>query len=71
MLYKDQLVLIGAINGVGASLRKNVGRSYRAGIELGAGYQFSEKFNALLNATFSQNKTKIISFSFQKPKPKI
>ncbi|AQX08635.1 TonB-dependent receptor [Elizabethkingia ursingii] len=58
MLYKDQLVLIGAINGVGASLRKNVGRSYRAGIELGAGYQFSEKFNALLNATFSQNKNK-------------
>ena len=58
MLYKDQLVLIGAINGVGASLRKNVGRSYRAGIELGAGYQFSEKFNVLLNATFSQNKNK-------------
>ncbi len=58
MLYKDQLVLSGAINNVGAPLRQNVGKSYRAGIEVGAGYSFTEKFNVLMNATFSQNKNK-------------
>jgi iron complex outermembrane receptor protein len=34
MDYFNQLVLTGAVNDVGTSLRKNVARSYRAGLEL-------------------------------------
>ncbi len=36
MKYKDQLVLTGELNDVGAPLRANVGDSYRLGIELDA-----------------------------------
>ena len=38
MLYKDQLVLTGKINDVGAYTRTNIPKSYRAGIELQGGY---------------------------------
>lgn len=58
MLYKNQLVLSGAINDVGAALRENVGDSYRTGLEVGAGYKVSDQFNVLANATFSANKNK-------------
>jgi hypothetical protein len=37
MQYKDQLVLTGQINDVGAPVMTNVPESYRAGIELLAG----------------------------------
>ena len=61
MRYKDQLVLTGKINDVGAYTRTNIPKSYRAGIEL----QGSEKFNSWLNAsgniTFSRNK--VLNFS--------
>ncbi len=39
MYYKDQLILTGQINDVGAYSRRNVDRSYRAGLELVGGYQ--------------------------------
>lgn len=58
MLYKEQLVLSGIINDVGAALHENVGDSYRAGIEVGAAYNISKQFNILANATFSSNKNK-------------
>lgn len=58
MFYKDQLVLTGKLSDVGAALHENVGESYRRGIEIAAKYQFSEKFNAGLNMTLSQNKNK-------------
>jgi iron complex outermembrane receptor protein len=58
MLYKDQLVLTGMINDVGAYTRINVPNSYRAGIELQSGYIFSRWINAVANLTLSRNKVK-------------
>ena len=36
MLYKNQLVLTGAIDGVGAPVRATSGKSYRLGLEIDA-----------------------------------
>lgn len=58
MLYKDQLVLTGMINDVGAYTRINVPNSYRAGIELQGGYVFTKWMNAVANLTLSRNKIK-------------
>ena len=58
MRYKDQLVLTGMINDVGAYTRVNVPHSYRAGIELQGAYNFTTWFNANANLTFSRNKIK-------------
>jgi iron complex outermembrane recepter protein len=58
MLYKDQLVLTGKINDVGAYTRINVPDSYRAGIELQGGYVFTDWLNAVANLSFSRNKIK-------------
>lgn len=58
MLYKDQLVLNGKINDVGAYTRVNVDNSYRAGVELAGNYEFHPVFSINANATFSQNKIK-------------
>lgn len=56
MGYKDQLVLTGAVNDVGASLRTNVDKSYRTGIELEATGRLSRLFSMGANLTLSQNK---------------
>ena len=56
MLYRDQLVLTGELNDVGAAIRTNADRSYRLGVELDATYFFSSKFSWNVNATFSENK---------------
>jgi len=58
MLYKDQLVATGYINDVGSIVRENVGKSYRAGIELDAKWKPIEDFTWSAAATFSQNKIK-------------
>jgi len=58
MLYKDQLVLTGAINDVGSYTRINIPHSYRAGIELQGGYTFNNWLNANTNLTVSKNKIK-------------
>lgn len=58
MQYKDQLVLTGMINDVGAYTRTNVPDSYRTGIELQGGYIFSKWLNAVANVSFSRNKIK-------------
>ncbi len=58
MNYKNQLVLTGELNDVGAPLRTNVDYSFRRGIELQAGYNLTEYFIFSANATFSQNKIK-------------
>lgn len=58
MLYKDQLVLTGKVNDVGAYTRTNVDNSYRTGIELQGSYIFSSWINASANITFSSNKIK-------------
>ena len=56
MRYKDQLVLTGQINDVGAYTRVNVPRSYRAGIELQGAVTPARWLTLGGNATFSQNK---------------
>jgi len=64
MGYKDQLVLTGELNDVGAPLRENVGDSFRAGLELDANILFSEKFQLHPNITLSTNKN--VDFVFQR-----
>lgn len=56
MGYKDQLILTGQINDVGAYIRENVASSYRAGIELDGAYQLSSTWTLGGNLTLSQNK---------------
>lgn len=58
MDYKDQLILTGQINDVGASIRENVPNSYRAGIELDGAYQLNSSWSFAGNIAFSQNKIK-------------
>lgn len=58
MLYKNQLVLTGAINSVGESIRTNVPSSYRAGIEIQASFVPTNKWHFSGNLTLSRNKIK-------------
>ncbi len=58
MQYKNQLVLTGKINDIGAYTRINVPNSYRAGIELQGGAKVNEWLNLNAGATFSRNKIK-------------
>jgi iron complex outermembrane recepter protein len=58
MNYKNQLVLTGAINDVGALIRTNVAKSYRAGIELEGNYALTPRMTWAANLTLSQNKIK-------------
>jgi iron complex outermembrane receptor protein len=56
MNYKDQLVLTGELNDVGAPLRTNVKQSFRRGIEVSGNYSILENFLITGNFTLSQNK---------------
>lgn len=58
MDYKDQLVLTGEINDVGAYTRTNIDRSYRTGIELQGSVRPDDFLMVSMNATFSRNKIK-------------
>jgi len=58
MDYRDQLVLDGRINDVGAYIRTNVPRSYRAGIEVEAAAKIGERLTLSGNAAFSRNKVR-------------
>ena len=58
MCYKDQLVLTGEINDVGAPIMVNVDKSFRTGIELQGGIRIWEKLRWNGNSTFSINKIK-------------
>jgi iron complex outermembrane receptor protein len=58
MDYKDQLVLTGKINDVGAYTRTNVPKSYRAGVEFQVKYAFNKKYNTSYSVTLSQNRIK-------------
>ena len=55
MNYKNQLVLTGAVNDVGSTVRINVPKSYRAGIELVGTYKISDVISWSANMTLSQN----------------
>lgn len=56
MDYKNQLVLTGAINDVGAAVRQNVDKSTRMGIELDGQIDINSQFKLKANVAFSQNK---------------
>lgn len=56
MDYKDQFVLTGKINNVGAPIMTNVDNSYRTGIEIILATRFLKIVNWNINATYSQNK---------------
>lgn len=56
MDYTNQLVLTGELNDVGSSIRTNVDKSYRTGIEVEGTFLISKKVALNANATFSQNK---------------
>ena len=58
MLYKNQLVLTGKINDVGAYTRTNIPNSYRLGLELQAKAIVSKYINISANVAFSENKVK-------------
>jgi iron complex outermembrane recepter protein len=58
MQYKDQLILTGKINDVGAYTRQNVPNSYRTGVELQASYDYNFKFGVSGNISVSKNKVK-------------
>lgn len=58
MSYKDQLILTGKINDVGAYTRTNVPNSYRAGLELMAAVKPAYWLSVFANATWSENKIK-------------
>lgn len=58
MDYDDQLVLTGELNDVGSSIRTNVDKSYRTGIELSAAYALGEKVTLAGNLTLSRNRIK-------------
>ena len=58
MYYKDQLVLTGKINDVGAYTRTNVPNSYRTGIELQLKYSLNKKYSTSYSVTLSRNKIK-------------
>ncbi len=56
MLYKDQLVLTGAIDDVGAPIRATSGKSYRLGLEIDAAFKLSNKLTLQPNIAISNNK---------------
>ncbi|TSE10067.1 TonB-dependent receptor [Aquimarina algiphila] len=58
MWYKDQLVLTGALDDVGAPIRTTSGESYRLGIEIDANIIISDKFTIKPNVALSTNKNK-------------
>jgi len=58
MNYKDQLVLTGAIDDVGAPIRTTSGKSYRLGLEIDAIFLIFDNFRILPNIALSTNKNK-------------
>ena len=64
MRYKDQLVLTGELNDVGAPLRANVGDSYRLGLEIDANISLGNKWVLRPNIALSDNRN--LDFFFQR-----
>ncbi|QCR25088.1 TonB-dependent receptor [Pontibacter sp. SGAir0037] len=55
MNYKNQLVLTGQINDVGAQVRTNIDKSYRQGVELAGALALGEIASLRTNVAYSQN----------------
>jgi iron complex outermembrane receptor protein len=64
MNYRDQLVMTGALNDVGAPIFTNSGKSYRLGLEVESSIAISKKLILNPNITLSQNKNR--DFYFQR-----
>jgi len=64
MNYKDQLVMTGALNDVGAPIFTNSGKSYRVGLEVESSIAITNKLILNPNITLSQNKNQ--DFYFQR-----
>jgi len=64
MDYKDQLVLTGALDAVGAPIRQNVGQSRRIGIEVEAQWQLLDQFIWKPNFALSNNQN--LDFYFKR-----
>ncbi|MCG1034791.1 TonB-dependent receptor [Polaribacter sargassicola] len=58
MNYKNQLVLTGALDDVGAPVRATSGDSYRLGLEIDADITISNQLSIKPNAAFSSNKNR-------------
>jgi iron complex outermembrane recepter protein len=58
MQYKNQLVLVGNVNDVGAYTRTNIDNSYRAGIEIFGAAALNKSISIASNITLSKNKVK-------------
>lgn len=61
MSYQDQLIPTGQLNDVGNTLRKNIDKSYRLGLEWIGSYQINRQWQVNGNLTISQNK--ILNFT--------
>jgi iron complex outermembrane receptor protein len=62
MAYKDQLILTGELDDVGAPIRKNSGDSYRLGLEVDATIALLDNLIIRPNFTISSNKNKDFRF---------
>ncbi|MGB0254906.1 MAG: TonB-dependent receptor, partial [Flavobacteriaceae bacterium] len=58
MGYKNQLVLTGSIDNVGAPIRENSGDSFRQGLEIEGGWAFAPHWNWQANVSWSKNRNK-------------
>ena len=58
MAYKDQFVLTGERNAIGEMIHRNVGSSYREGVELQAAWKPMDWFRWDMNTTLSRNRAK-------------
>jgi len=56
MNYKNQLVLTGALDDVGAPVRATSGKSYRLGLEIDANIKLSEQLSLRPNLALSKNR---------------
>ncbi len=56
MYYQNQLVMTGKIDNVGNPIRKNVGESYRVGLEGQVAYLVNDKLDVQANVTISDNR---------------
>ncbi|MES2265212.1 MAG: TonB-dependent receptor [Bacteroidota bacterium] len=65
MLYKNQLILTGALNDVGGATRMNVDNSYRAGIEVDGRVKITKQLSWAANATISTNKIKDLNIELK------
>lgn len=64
MRYKDQLVLTGELNDVGAPIRENSGDSYRIGLEADATVYLSDRWIIRPNIALSDNRN--VDFVFRR-----